>query len=191
MVHISRAAAALCTRPVPWRSSVLGVTIPRPDSDVASLWEVATIDQLPDFILVDEGDPEPPIRARIATYRLSFRDLYARAVQDLCLAVGQLGVTLWTPAPNDLLGTIARATGARPSGAVAILLGEDTSIDAKLVAGDIAVLVGAPKRARVQAARERGARVVQPKWTTAVAQAAESLIALYRELGLARTPGTD
>ena len=187
VVHVSRAATALCAHPVPWQSSVMGVTIPY---DQASSWEVEP-DRLPDFVLVDDGDPEPLLRANIATWRLSFTDLYARAVQDLCQSLRHLGVTLWCPergAARDadrLLGAVPRLSGPRPAGAIAMLLGEDASRDVDLGSGDIGVFVIAPVRVRVEAARKRGARIVQPKWPTAVAQAAESLIALHRELASA------
>ncbi|MDB4955270.1 MAG: 4-hydroxy-2-oxovalerate aldolase [Myxococcales bacterium] len=184
VVHVSRAAASLCARPVPWQSSVIGVTIPW--SDRAASWAVEP-DRLPDFVLVDEGDPEPLIKANLATWRLSFSDLYARAVQDLCLSLRNAAFSLWCPdgAARDaerMLGGLPRSTGSRPSGPIAILLGDDDRLDALLGAGDVGVLVGAPHPARVDAARQRGARVVQPKWETAVSQAAESLIALHREL---------
>ena len=62
------------------------------------------------------------------------------------------------------------------------------SRNAQLVAGDVAVFATRPTRTRVAAARQRGARVVQPKWQSAVAQLAESLIGLHRDLA-AEEPG--
>jgi 4-hydroxy-2-oxovalerate aldolase len=153
VLHVSHAAAQLETRPVPWQSKVMGVTIPRVDT---SAWQVAA-DRVPDYVLVDDGDPEPPIKGTIATLRFSFADVYARAVQDLRASLRNLGVT-------------------------AIVLDADDRLDANLAAGDVAVLTVAPVRARVQALQQRGVRVVQPTWSTAVAHAAETLVDLHHRL---------
>lgn len=155
MVHVSRAAATLCAAPVPWQSTVVGVTIPWTDQ---ATWDVAQ-DRLPEYVLVDDGDPEPPLRGTRATWRIPFAELRARALADLLLAL--------------------RSTGAKP-----VVLDDDDTKDAQLARGDVAVFVTRPTRARVAAARQRGARVVQPKWQTAVAQLADSLIALHRDLAV-------
>jgi hypothetical protein len=151
VVHVSRAAEQLSPRPVPWQSAAMGVTIPRGD---AAVWEVAA-DRRPDYVLVDDSDPEPPITGAIATWRFSFAAVFKRAVEDLALALHNLGVTTIGFLPED---------------------------DAKLAAGDVAVVTNGATRARIHALQQRGVRVVQPAWAAAVAHAAESLIDLHRQL---------
>jgi 4-hydroxy 2-oxovalerate aldolase len=149
VVHVSK---ALSNRVVPWQSSVMGLSLPCSDSG----WDIEP-SRLPDFVLVDEGDPEPPIRGTLATWRFSFEAVRARALQEMSLAIEQ--------------------TGAKP-----VLLAADAARDAELGAGTVAIATTSPDRARVAALRARGIRVVEPNWPSAVAQTAESLIALHREL---------
>jgi len=177
VVHVSR--SALCAHAVPWQGAVIGVTIPWADDG----WDVEA-SRLPDFVLFDDGDPEPPVRGTIATWRIPFADLYARAVQDRWLALGRLGFSPWCPgdaaAAERLLGALPRAT-ERPTGAVAILL-DDPALDDQLAAGDIGVVAGAWSATRALAAERRGARLVEPDWPGAVATIAASTIALHHEL---------
>lgn len=158
VVHVSKAAAALCAGPVPWQSAVVGLTIPWSDRT----WDIAA-DRAPDYVLVDDGDPDPPIAGTIATWRFAFAEVRRRAVEDLCSALRQLGQQ---PVVLD-----------------------DGGRDHEVPTGAVAVLSGGCARERVQALRRRQVRVVTPDWPAAVAQIAQSLIALHGQLSAPPSDG--
>jgi 4-hydroxy 2-oxovalerate aldolase len=183
VVHVSRAASALCSHPIPWHGTAIGVTVPTRES---AAWDVPA-ELLPDYVVTDEGDGDAPLPANQATWSIVFSDALARAVQDLCTSLRSQGFALWCLSGGERwLGGLAHATGARPAGRVALVLGDDAAADALLAAGDVGVLVTASTRARIDAVRARGAQVLRPRWPDAVARMVDGVLAARGEL--ARTP---
>ena len=68
------------------------------------------------------------------------------------------------------------------------MLGADESSDARVDAGDVAIVAAPVSRLRIEALQQRNVRVLEPRWPQAIAQAAESLIALRRELAVRGAP---
>jgi 4-hydroxy 2-oxovalerate aldolase len=186
VVHVSRAASALCSHAIPWQGVAVGVTVPANES---AAWDVPS-ELLPDYVVTDEGDGAAPLPAKHATWSIAFSDAHKRAVQDLCTSLRSQGFALWCPGGGERwLGGLTHATGTRPTGRVALVLGDDVAGDALLAAGDVGVLAIASPRARIDAARARGAQVLRPRWPDAVSRIVDAVLASRGELAITSRDG--